>query len=68
LSLAGGCLLDGEQWLVEFNGFTGFNQYGPDRTVFIRFNLVHHLHRLDDTDDVPGLDALADFDKGCGGR
>ena len=43
--------------------------YGFDNTGMIRFDLIHHLHRLDDADNIAYLDVFSDFDEGRrGGR
>ena len=56
-------LADHDQWLIKFYRLTVFGENGGDGTALVGFDLVHHLHRFDDTDGVPGRDLLANFNK-----
>src|ERR1035437_5075949 len=47
-SSMGNGLLNNEQRLAEFHGLAVLDQDGLNRSGLLRFDLIHHLHRLDD--------------------
>src|ERR1700760_4139923 len=61
-------LFDDEQRLAEFDRLAVLRQHGRDPAFLVRFYLVHHLHRLDDAQNLADLDLAADFDEGLGAR
>jgi predicted methyltransferase len=56
-------LNDGDERLIKFDRFAIFDEDGLDDAGVIGFDLVHHLHRFHDADDVTDFDMLTDFDK-----
>src|SRR4029453_4418498 len=56
-------LFDDEQRLTELDRIAVLDQHRNDATRLVRFDLVHHLHRLDDAQDVARLDLAADLDE-----
>src|ERR1700730_7738942 len=72
-SIMGG-LFDDEQRLAELErmavlgedsgGTAGVAQAGRDPAGLVGFDLVHHLHRLNDAQHLAFLDLIADLDKG----
>ena len=57
-----------EKRLVELDGLAVCNHNFFDSAGFFGFNFVHHLHRLDDTDDRIRIYAVADLGKRRGIR
>src|SRR5690606_36105956 len=53
---------DGEQWLVVFHRFAVFHQDRLDGAGLVGLDLVHHFHRFDNAQHIPGLVLLAHFD------
>ena len=50
--------------MTELNGFCVFAEDFDDLPIHVRFDLVHQLHRLDDTDHLTTLDLITDPNKG----
>src|SRR5213082_2787415 len=61
-------LFEDEQWLAEFDRVAVLRHDRGDAPGPIGFDLVHHLHRLDDAQHLPDLDLIADLDEGLGSR
>src|SRR5215207_9907075 len=51
-----GGLLDHEQRLAELDRIAVLDEHGNDATALVGFDLVHHLHGLDDAKHITGLD------------
>src|SRR5918994_6809388 len=58
-----GALLDREQWLAELDRFAILGKNGDDLAGALAFDLVHHLHRLDDAEHLADADLLAHLDE-----
>ena len=63
-----GGFLHAEERRVEFNGPGIFDENLNDSPPHVRFDLVHHLHRLDDADHGGRGDPRAHPDEGLGFR
>src|ERR1700676_2665346 len=62
-------LFDDEQRLAELDRLPVLGEYRGDASRLVRFDLVHHLHGLDDAENLTDLDFRADFDERlCAGR
>src|SRR5438067_13682123 len=61
-------LFEDEQWLAEFDRVAALRHDRSDAPGPVGFDLVHHLHRLDDAQHLPDLDLIADLDEGLGSR
>src|SRR5690606_24923965 len=62
-------LVDYEQHLPVFHGLAVLHADGPDDAGHLRLDLVHHLHRFDDAEDVALLHAVPDLhERRCAGR
>src|SRR5882762_4396898 len=62
-------LFDDEQRLAELDRLPVLGEYRGDASRLVRFDLVHHLHGLDDAKNLADLDFGADFDERlCAGR
>src|ERR1700741_2330641 len=59
-------LFEDEQRLTEFNRVAVLRHDRGDASGLVGFDLVHHLHRLDDAQHLPDLDLVADLDEGLG--
>src|ERR1700756_850910 len=59
-------LFEDEQWLAEFNRVAVLRHDRGDASGLVGFDLVHHLHRLDDAQHLPDLDLVAYLDEGLG--
>src|SRR6476619_6603158 len=57
---------DGEERLAELDRLGVLGKNLDDHPVDVGLDLVHQLHRLDDADDLPLLDARADVDERSG--
>src|SRR6202041_496185 len=57
-------LFDDEQRLAELDRLTVLGKNRRDASGLVGFDLVHHLHRLDDAHRLPDLYFHADLDKG----
>ena len=53
------CSFDDEQRLPELDGIAVLDQDRDDAAGLVGFDLVHHLHRLDDAEHVARLDLAA---------
>src|ERR1035441_6939999 len=62
-SSMGNGLLNNEQRLAEFHGLAVLDQDGLNRSGLLRFDLIHHLHRLDDAHHLAEFDFVTDLDK-----
>src|SRR5215213_4282806 len=56
--------IDQHQALVILDGIAVADQDLGHDAAIVAGDLVHHLHRLDDPDDLAALDAVADLDEG----
>src|SRR5207302_678852 len=56
-------LFEDEQWLAEFDRVAVLRHDRGDAPGPVGFDLVHHLHRLDDAQHLPDLDLIADLDE-----
>src|SRR5207253_1795495 len=61
-------LFEDEQRLAEFDRVAALRHDRGDAPGPVGFDLVHHLHRLDDAQHLPDLDLIADLDEGLGSR
>ena len=52
-------LFNDEQGLAVFHRLAVFHQDGLDRARLVRFDLIEHLHRLDNTQGVADVDSLS---------
>src|SRR4051812_28373103 len=59
---------DGKQSLPVLHRLAVQNEPALDDARVIGLDLVHELHRFDDAEDFPGLDALADRNERRGAR
>src|SRR5580658_331530 len=56
-------LFDYEQGLTEFDRLTVRRENGRDLAFLVGFDLIHHLHGLDDAENLAALDVAADLDE-----
>src|SRR5579859_1579064 len=61
-------LFDDEQRLAELDGLPVLGEYRGDASRLVRFDLVHHLHGLDDAKNLADLDFGAEFHEGLCAR
>src|SRR5690606_11813339 len=59
---------DAEQGLIEFDRLAVVHQDCLDHATLVGFDVVHHLHGLDDAQYIACLDGLAHFHEGRGLR
>src|SRR5579864_4675558 len=57
-------LLQDEQWLAVLNRYAVADQDLGHASGPRRRDLIHHLHRFDDEQDLPLTNRVADFDEG----
>src|SRR6185437_14540332 len=60
------CLLDDEQRLIELDRLAVLDQNSLDPAGPLGLDLVHHLHGLDDAQDLSDLDFIAHLHEGLG--
>src|SRR5581483_6411893 len=56
-------LLDHEERLAELDRVAVAGHDGGDLAGLVSLDLVHHLHRLDDAQDLADLDLIPDLDE-----